>query len=356
MKKRILFVAPRFHTNQFFLTKNLKLDGNEVEMHVLYSSISENHEYISPIIISTYNQNDKRDNTNKSLKNKRTKSIPTVPFLWHNVISKKFDIVIIRNLSGIHSYIYFVINLLLFRKIWLYTQNRIHNTIPFKRKVWYNFLHFLGVKHYSPVQGNTLLPKISKYSYYIPFVIDEMKIEQKKYINNSLKILAIGKFIERKNLIPLVKELSKIEFPFFLQIIGECSNDNHKNYLNELKSTIIEYRLQNNIEIAVNIPYNENIKMYKNFDVFILPSSNEPAAFSIVESLASYTPVICMKTCGTSCYINNGINGHLINEILEISPLINKNREYFNALSDKIIEFNTNEIFNISHFNKIVLT
>ena len=48
--RRILFIAPRFHTNQYYLIKNL-LKKNLIFFISLYEGKIENHKYLKPEII-----------------------------------------------------------------------------------------------------------------------------------------------------------------------------------------------------------------------------------------------------------------------------------------------------------------
>ena len=44
----ILFVAPRFHTNQFELVKSLISEGHKIDFHVSLVRNTENHSLITP--------------------------------------------------------------------------------------------------------------------------------------------------------------------------------------------------------------------------------------------------------------------------------------------------------------------
>lgn len=46
-----LYVAPRFHTNQFDIVKYLVSVGKSVEFHVIEKEFSEDYTFISPTVI-----------------------------------------------------------------------------------------------------------------------------------------------------------------------------------------------------------------------------------------------------------------------------------------------------------------
>jgi D-alanyl-D-alanine carboxypeptidase len=56
-----------------------------------------------------------------------------------------------------------------------------------------------------------------------------------------------------------------------------------------------------NVKVLENIAHDQALAMYKDFDLFVLPSRDEPAAYSPVEAFSRKLPVIASDTCGTSC-------------------------------------------------------
>ena len=52
---KIIFVAPRYHTNQVEIVKSLKANGHCIEFHVVLISKNENHDYLKPKIIKESN-------------------------------------------------------------------------------------------------------------------------------------------------------------------------------------------------------------------------------------------------------------------------------------------------------------
>ena len=49
--------------------------------------------------------------------------------------------------------------------------------------------------------------------------------------------------------------------------------------------------------------------IYNYSNLFVFPSTNEPASISIVEAMANGLPVICSDSCGNRSYIRNGLEG-----------------------------------------------
>jgi glycosyltransferase involved in cell wall biosynthesis len=104
-----------------------------------------------------------------------------------------------------------------------------------------------------------------------------------------------------------VNEL-KEKYPLHLTIIGERYD---QVVLDKVKAYVKENNLENIVEIKENLPYQETLALYRNYDLFVLPSYDEPAAYSPVEAMANKLAVIASDTCGTACYIERGRNGYV---------------------------------------------
>ncbi|NPA69086.1 MAG: glycosyltransferase, partial [Chlorobi bacterium] len=145
--------------------------------------------------------------------------------------------------------------------------------------------------------------------YYIPFVYPVSGSANKKPQNKNIKIISVGKFVKRKDhllLLNVTERLIKDGFAVKLTLAGEIQNPEiHKT----VKKYINEHNLAKTVNIKTDIPYPEMKNEYRKHDLFVLPSRKEPAAYSVTEAAANALPVICSDENGTSCYIENGING-----------------------------------------------
>ena len=72
--------------------------------------------------------------------------------------------------------------------------------------------------------------------------------------------------------------------------------------------------LQTLVELKRDLPREEVFELYRKSDLFVLPSSDEPAAVSHLEAMAFSLPVISGDDNGTADYIENGVNGYIFRD------------------------------------------
>jgi len=302
--KKILFVAPRFHTNQYYLTKGLIQEGYEVTFGTIGKGMSESYDYLNPVILKKsifYRSN------NKNVEIFRKKFIPSIREAFR--LCKKHDVVIVRNLKPRYAIIYSIAAKFLAKKVILYTQNPVFGKYSRNRILLFNLIKFFRISHYSPVLGNEDFRKLPNTNY-IPFIIEPLvDINKLTKPNSVINFVAIGKMQDRKNLIELVNVFSTFPNKFHLTIIGENSNGEHQIYYEKLKEKIIDVP---NINVLTNLPYSKVIGKLKKSDGYILVSDDEPAAFSILEAMANGLFVINTTSNGTSGYIHG--NGFVLNQ------------------------------------------
>ncbi|MEA1787722.1 glycosyltransferase family 4 protein [Arenibacter sp. GZD96] len=338
--KKVLFIAPRFHTNQFFLTKQLLEKGVEVHFLSIYLGGSENHNYIIPIVsrpsifikglLKKYTAS---NNHGRSILRK----YHITSFRHCIEIYKKLkpEIVIIRNINNLFSLQHFIVALLFRKKIFLYTQHNYRGYLGVKRNFFLKFLKFLGIHHFTPVLGEPNQPYAPNTSY-IPFVIDKMNTKKGVLLRMQqpgIKVITIGKMVERKKIKELIQILKEI--PQFniseneILVVSECISKDNFAYYENLKKEITKEGVL--VKFYLNIPHQEVLSLLKASDLFILPSYDEQAAFSILEAMACGVGVICSDQNGTKCYIQEGVNG----AVFTYSENLDHLKEILKSLLDK---------------------
>jgi glycosyltransferase involved in cell wall biosynthesis len=147
--------------------------------------------------------------------------------------------------------------------------------------------------------------------YYIPFVYPVLNVPETSFAKDIIKILSVGKFVKRKDqllLLEVVRRLQNENYRIKLTLIGEIADN---SYFEQVKHFIVENNLQNIVAIKTDIAYDKMPQEYQKHNLFVLPSYEEPAAYSIVEAMANALPVICSDQNGTQCYIEEGANGYI---------------------------------------------
>jgi glycosyltransferase involved in cell wall biosynthesis len=304
---RFLFIAPRYHTNQIGVIRNLK-KKYKVFFNAIYKGKIEDYSLIKPFHI-------KQSNLSKIIeiifktKNKKILFFPNILECYRKFEKIKPDVAIIRLYGRLNPYISAIILRLLRTKIIFYEQapNDLSHLKKKRFKLIFKIIE-LKLQNYvfnslwmTPLKKNNFF---FKNSFFLPFVVD---IKKNIRSTKNFKILIIGKFQERKSIYLALKSLKKLKekYKFKTTIIGEVSTKKHKEYYLKCKKFIIENNLNNEIKIITNLKYKKTINFYKNHHLFLLPSTNEPASISLLEAIGNSMPVICSDTCGTRFYVKS---------------------------------------------------
>ena len=306
---KFLFIAPRFHTNQYFIVKILQKKGHNVAFFVRdKNKASEKHDILEPIVIRRF--------LNLGYFRKIKKLNP--------------DIIVVRDPNKLFSLVTLLMaRILKIKNILIYTQGPLCRKQNLKTKMNKIFLTVFKAKWITPVLGEKeKYEKFDKRAYYLPFTIEPIikSFKDKQFfLDGNINIISVGKLnLPRKNIILLFEAIKKLknEFPLHLTVIGFLENEKGEHYLKTL-NFVEENNLSDIITIKKNIDLFEVYEEYKKNDLFILPSSNEPAAYSIIEAMACGLPVISSDTNGTSCYIEEGRTGYIFKSN-DLNDLIKK--------------------------------
>jgi len=152
--------------------------------------------------------------------------------------------------------------------------------------------------------------------------IKKFKLKERQS-GNIVKFLTIGRFVEKKGIIYLLKafyKLSKEHNNIFLTVIGKDSETEQKEIRDEILEFIKNNKIENIIKVNCIIPYDNIEDIYYDHHIFIHPSitaengDREGLPNSLKEAMATGMPVISTNNEGIKELIEDGVNGHLINE------------------------------------------
>lgn len=312
---RILFVAPRYHTNQVESVRALQRAGFQVNYLVQYIGPTEDHSELIPVVAPLNSlgrllvaRESKRTDWMEAM---RKRAIPHLRWTWRFLQKLRPDVVVVRGPTQFMGLVCTLLSRLSGAKVVFYTQqNQPASTI--KELLYQVLLDIFRAVWITPIRSDNgaLHPSVHRIRY-VPFVAPSANCCANLQTPKVVKVLSVGKFVARKNHILLIKALE----PWLkagqahLTLVGEASDDNKRAILNTVKQTIADLQLDEHVTIRPNVPFAAMSAVYAASDLFVLPSRDEPAAVSILEAMAHGLPAICSTTNGTQCYIESGLNG-----------------------------------------------
>ncbi len=151
----------------------------------------------------------------------------------------------------------------------------------------------------------------------IPNAIDFKDFEN---MGDEKFILYAGKFDWNKNVSSLICAFAELKeyYPNFrLFLVGSGPEESR------IRQIVSEKNIQSSVKIIPWMPRNKLLKMIGNCSVFVLPSSFENCAVTVLEAMASSKPVIAKKNMGTVDIIKSGKNGYLFNNKNELKNCLN---------------------------------
>lgn len=320
---KIMYVAPRFHTNQVPIVKYLLAEGHKVQFVVQRIEQSEDKESIEPIVCRPnffYKLIENFKCKGKSAvwkENYRLAHfIPSFRDLFRIISKNRPDILIYREPCSFSFIAYIIAILLCIPNKILYTQSpcqRPDNTL--KRRIIIGMRKLLfGSRIYSPVYVSCA--GYLKYTLYaqgikfIPFVMDFNKdLYHRTYTKGGkINIVDIGKYRDYKDHYVLIKALALLpeEYRsiFKVSIVGQCVKDDELKYFHTLNAYINNNNLASIVSLYKNVPFSEMNEVYLRNDVFILTSKREFASIAVLEAMKFGLVCISTDRNGTATYIN----------------------------------------------------
>lgn len=325
---RILYVAPRYHTNQIPIMEGWKEHGDDVLFLVQYTGQSEDYSVIRPVVLGYGPVYSAVERIYLLIKRKQENALdlrlkcgtPSMRKLCRLVRQFGPDVVITRERSVYSMAVTFLCRFFGYPVI-LYNQTPLWED-SVKDDPAHRLVRLLTPKYrITPVfslgrgvEGKTK----EKYAYYLPFLMKPHLAPQDRayFAGERINLFAIGKYQKRKNhkmLVEVVAELYKY-WPVHLVIAGEVSNSFHEAYYRELNALIGKLQLQDVVELKVNLKREEIFDIYKKTDLFVLASTGEPAAVSHLEAMSFSIPVVTGEDNGTACYVEEGVNGYIFRD------------------------------------------
>jgi len=332
---RILFVAPRFHTNQCPTAKGLVEHGHEVFYLVQTVGVSEDHSYVEPqkMKISLLGRLVrwfilKRNNRTEAETKMIHHYIPSFWSVFGYIKRIRPDIVILRDRIPSTILANLACKLLGIKKVVLYNQTSLYSRRSQKQHIGRRIVFALMPKvRYTVTYIRNIFDLtehkddlyVKEHEYFVPFVCPlNEAAEQRSYFgeDSSVRILCMGKYRSCKNHSIVVDAIALLRKRGLLDrvtvtMLGQVFHAEEEAYFAALGEYVKEKGVDDVITLRRNIPYSEMPALYQSHDVYILPSITELASISILEAMGNALVPISTSYNGTACYITEGENGYV---------------------------------------------
>lgn len=326
---RVLYMSHRYHTNQNTIMKGWVEQGHEIRFISQYAGKIEDYTYVKPIVAGysalfrlidyIYVHILFRRNP-YAIDMKLKCGIPPVRKLRKLIREFQPDVAILRERSMYTIFMNAICRSLHVPTI-LYNLSPVWDE-PKKMDLAHKLVWRLTPEYrMTPVKLVGVdyegLEEDTK-GYFAPFLMEpRVAPENKSYFKDDrINVFCIGKYQERKNhflMVQAVEELSD-RYELHLTIAGEVSNDFHREYYASLEKYIGEHGLKERVTLLQNLNKEQVFAQYEQADVYVIPSTQEPASITVIEAMAFSLPAISGTDNGTASYIEQGVNGYVFED------------------------------------------
>ncbi len=331
---KVLYVAPRYHTNQVPIIEGFIKAGDEVAFVSQYQGGTEDYSALQPVILGYPSCFRLLLSCYKGLKRKmgktgkdfviQSKFGPLPKGKFKKILKdKQPDIVIMRDRSVYNIGVTKVCKKMGIPAL-LYTQSPLWEDVEGKGGAIRAFFRtHTPATRITPVLGEERPGKtyVKEGAYYVPFVMEPHIAPDEKmhFFEDKVQILGVGKYVGQKRhemILQLTEDLKnrKPFVPFHVTIVGEVVTEEQKQYIARMEAFIKEHELDEYITLKRNFSIGQVYEEYRKADLFVLPSKGEVASISHLEAMSCSLPVICSDSNGTSCYIRQGENGFIFKD------------------------------------------
>lgn len=186
-------------------------------------------------------------------------------------------------------------------------------------------LRFLGSVFGNGVMSPVLLSDIDdaeRHASFIPFPATPFAdtreeigpgVELVRPSDSGLKVLAVARFMPRKHHVPLIEAIEALRdggSDVTCVIVGQAAGKKEEALLRAIRDRVDSSPHRRAIAVLANLSADASLaQLYKDADVFTLPSEREPAGMAVVEAIGHALPVIVSASCGTAGYVQHEQTG-----------------------------------------------
>lgn len=319
---KLLYVAPRYHTNQMDIMRGLVENGHEVRFISHYAALIEDYSCVTPIVLGysgLYRLIDflyvkvihRKDPT--AIVFKIQHGFPPMGKLKRLICEFAPDLVILRERSVYSMAAYYICRKKGYPCI-LYNQNPLWSEPP--KTDWLHRLvgRMTPALRMTPVMGVKKPGMVvRKNDYFVPFVVNPQRApgERTYFADGRIHILCIGKYEIRKHHLMLLQAAEQLKDKYGIQVtlVGEATNHFQKEYCEQVRRYVTEHHMEDMVTVKTNVARRDVEREYLSADLYVIPSTLEMASVSQLEAMSYSLPVIVSDTNGTACYVEDGVTG-----------------------------------------------
>ncbi len=323
----ILFIAPRYHTNQHYWVKALKDAGHSVSFWVRKKAGAEEYSLLEPRLVEPATRGDGHMRNTGAVRNSGHSRRRRVKRFSSLLETERPDAVVVRNpgepfgkaaLRALHRA---GIPVVLYSQRPLYYREARHRRLVTALLQWRMSVgrDDRYAPWITPVRGDRRPnAKTPPNWHHIPFVMEPDPVAEQALGNRTWcpdgvrRVIMVAKYMARKNHLLLVRALHELSshYPVSLELVGGAGHPDYTAVRAEVEAYIHEHKLDW-VTLTPSVRYAELQEKMRDFDLFVLPSRNEAVGVSLLEAMGKGLPVVCSTTTGARDYVEHGGNGRI---------------------------------------------
>lgn len=324
--KKLLYITPKVHPNIIDNIAANEVRGNEIEVISAYDygniGAMMFRRKVPPIAIwarfilwmfqvLSHDASGKRNNVHSTLE--LSLAIPSFRWLKNEIMTFAPDVIVIKAYTEMFGLLTtlavrtkgqsiiveaeaygksFLRNI--FWRLWSAMLERkcAHFCIVCPTRITTDYLNRIGVKA----------------AEYRPFGVWVQDFSKQWFRDGRINVLTVAKITPRKRIDWILDGCvaSKGTNNLSLTIIAAGSQREYEAYV---RNRIVYKECGDWVHIVNSVDRQEMCHFYRNADLFVMASKDEPASYAIVEAMANKLGILCSDDCGTACYIKNNTNG-----------------------------------------------
>ena len=326
---KVLYMSHRYHTNQTTIMKGWVENGHEIRFISQYAGKVEDYTYVKPIVVGYsglfmpfyylyVNILKRKDPFAMDIRLKY--GFPPIFKLARYIKEFKPDVAILRERSiytiGMNAICrHYHIPTILYNlsPVWEAPKRMdLAHKLVWKLTPKYRMTptNLVGIDFTGLVKDEN--------GHWAPFLMEpQVSPEEKTYFaEDRINVFCIGKYQERKNhqmMIEVIEELLP-KYNLHLTIAGERSNHFHEEYYKKISDYVKEHNMEDKVTFLENLNRQALAEEYKKTDVYVVPSTQEPASITVIEAMAFSIPAISGSDNGTASYIDYGKTGYVFED------------------------------------------